>query len=261
MVVSALFAATVAGLRRDHRPSGLADIISLGLGVPDPQTILTGINSPDNFFATVVLANIFQLSYSCLYYWYNGLLGKMLVAAEMSRFTTLRKPLRVSGTPRGAQRSSYFLSVPLRYSVPLVAGSALLHWLVSQSVFLIRAVQFPVDDSGGGPSTVSQLPTTSNRAGTSNLGILLCLIFACVMLAFILWAGLCNSLPSGDAALPLASTCSAAIGALCHRPDGDFDAHLMPVQWGVTEDGESPGHCSFTTARDVRRPVEGTLYA
>jgi hypothetical protein len=63
--------------------------------------------------------------------------------------------------------------------------------------------------------------------------------------------------------MPQASTCSAAISAVCHRPDEDFDAHLLPVQWGeVLDDKQSNvGHCSFTTAFDVTMPKEHQFYA
>ena len=69
--------------------------------------------------------------------------------------------------------------------------------------------------------------------------------------------------------MPMVSTCSAAISASCHRPPADYDAWQLPVQWGVTpEDDRGKGetklmvqHCSFTTARDVTRPVEGRVYA
>lgn len=57
--------------------------------------------------------------------------------------------------------------------------------------------------------------------------------------------------------MPLASTCSAAISAACHRPAEDFDAHLLPVQWGVVSDGN---RCAFTTHRDVKPLREGNFY-
>jgi hypothetical protein len=33
--------------------------------------------------------------------------------------------------------------------------------------------------------------------------------------------------------MPLSATCSVIISAACHRPDGDKEAHLFPVQWGA----------------------------
>jgi hypothetical protein len=61
--------------------------------------------------------------------------------------------------------------------------------------------------------------------------------------------------------IPLASTCSAAISAACHPPVGDSEAYLFPVQWGeVSTDDRGIGHCSLTTARDVKAPEIGKLY-
>lgn len=67
--------------------------------------------------------------------------------------------------------------------------------------------------------------------------------------------------------MPLASTCSAAISAACHQPlPDDQEAYMFPVQWGVVgvdrnADGVRVGHCCFSTARDVKGPVEGDVYA
>ena len=62
--------------------------------------------------------------------------------------------------------------------------------------------------------------------------------------------------------MPLAASCSAIISANCHRPEMDINSHLLPVLWGVTGD-EMHGEqvCSFTTYRDVTRPVMGEHYA
>jgi hypothetical protein len=61
--------------------------------------------------------------------------------------------------------------------------------------------------------------------------------------------------------MPLASTCSAAISALCHPPKEDGEASLFPVMWGeVSQDEKGVGHCSFTTAADVKKPDTDHLY-
>lgn len=61
----------------------------------------------------------------------------MLLADEWSRFAHQRKTLRVS-TPRGKQRSAYFLQLPFRYSLPLFLAFAILQYLLSQSLFYAR---------------------------------------------------------------------------------------------------------------------------
>jgi hypothetical protein len=61
--------------------------------------------------------------------------------------------------------------------------------------------------------------------------------------------------------MPLASTCSAAISALCHAPEEDAEASLFPVMWGeVSLDEKGVGHSSFTTAADVKETMVGRLY-
>jgi hypothetical protein len=60
----------------------------------------------------------------------------MLVAEEWNGYAKDRKTLRVSH-PVGIQRSTYFISIPFKYGVLLMAATTTLHWLVSQSTFLV----------------------------------------------------------------------------------------------------------------------------
>jgi hypothetical protein len=69
-----------------------------------------------------------------------------------------RKPLRVS-EPVGIQRSSYFISLPWRYGIPLYGSSAVMHWLVSQSLFLARITALNPD---GTLDNVNSFSTTGN---------------------------------------------------------------------------------------------------
>jgi hypothetical protein len=64
--------------------------------------------------------------------------------------TALRKTLRVSA-PVGIQRSSYFVSMPLRYGIPLIVTMSLLHWLISQSLFVVATVSYESDGTAGTP--------------------------------------------------------------------------------------------------------------
>jgi hypothetical protein len=47
-----------------------------------------------------------------------------------------------SSEPEGIQRSSYFISLPLRYGIPLYVTSGMMHWLISQSLFLARITAY-----------------------------------------------------------------------------------------------------------------------
>jgi hypothetical protein len=85
----------------------------------------------------VIIANIWQVLVSLGYILNNALLSSMLVGDEWAGFASERKTLRVSN-PRGIQRSSYFISMPLRYGIPFMALFSTEHWLLSQGMFLVR---------------------------------------------------------------------------------------------------------------------------
>src|SRR5882762_5302147 len=77
----------------------------------------------------------------------------MLAGLEWSQMAWQKKSMRVSQTPRGEQRSSYFLQLPYRYAIPLLGFSAVMHWLVSQSIFLIAVERHdPLGNPAQSPS-------------------------------------------------------------------------------------------------------------
>ncbi|KAI9875187.1 MAG: hypothetical protein M1830_008780 [Pleopsidium flavum] len=59
----------------------------------------------------------------------------MLLVHEYHKFATRRKPLRVTQR-KGQQRSTYFLSLPLKYAVPLLVFWTAVHWFISETVYL-----------------------------------------------------------------------------------------------------------------------------
>lgn len=98
----------------------------------------------------VLWANCWQIIISGLYVAENSLLTSMLVGREWANYAIKRKPLRVSH-PKGVQRSTYYLSMPFRYAIPVMIANTVLHWLVSQSVFLVSTITFypnAVEDEG-----------------------------------------------------------------------------------------------------------------
>lgn len=80
-----------------------------------------------------------------LYLANNSLLTCQLVSEEWAGYAKERKTLRVSH-PVGIQRSSFFISMPMKYGIPLLAANATLHWLVSQSLFLVSTTAFYPND-------------------------------------------------------------------------------------------------------------------
>ena len=239
-----------AMLHLNNLDSSVSALWRMGFGKPHEENLINGGWRSSTIIAAVLVANLPQPFLSFLYLLFNGMLTAMLSAHEWSHYSSERKPLRVS-TPRGYQRSNYFLQLPYRFSLPLMVVSGLLHWLVSQSLFLAnittRRRNGYVDDND-----------TVSTAGYSPMAMICTLCLGCCMLLFISISSFWKI--GGD--IPFVGSCSAAISAACHVPDDQKDTSVKSVQWGVVsevEEGEV-GHCSFS-AEEVGRPVEGQLYA
>jgi hypothetical protein len=226
-----------------------------------------------NVIALVLLANTPQLLFSTLYLLCNGLFTSMLAVAEYNDFATQRKPLRVSW-PRGQQRWTYYLSLPYRYSIPLITVSIAMHWLLSQCIFLAKVNGFDVHGHRVEDAAASNRVQSETGCGYSPLATFIAMIAGLTAMGVLVLFGL-RRLRSN---MPLASSCSAAISAACHPPPGDSDASLKPVKWGVVQldsgndqnvwrsdtDGvnsqsSSYAHCTFTS-KDVVTPSTARLY-
>lgn len=120
----------------------LSSLWSMGFGELQPYTyIVIGLprKDPAGLISNVLIANLPQIVLSIFYIFYNAMLSTFLVQREFSLMCKeeKRKTLRVS-EPVGIQRGSYFISLPLRYGIPLYLSSGIMHWLISQSLFLAR---------------------------------------------------------------------------------------------------------------------------
>ena len=113
-------------------------------GVTSDAVFPLSIPGSSGLILTVILANLPQGLLSFLFITYNGLFTCMFLAEEWSGYAHERKPLRVTNRT-GQQRSTYRLQIPYRYGVVLFAVSALVHWLISQSLFLARVDTFDAD--------------------------------------------------------------------------------------------------------------------
>lgn len=240
---------------------GATDITSLwnlGFGQVSETAIITGLdflnggNDPDATAAALVynvlVSNLPQLIFSMLYFQYNGLFTCMTAAREWSQFGVNRKPLRISGTPRGQQKSQYFLELPYHFSIPLLALSILMHWMLSQSIFIV-AVETIRDPY---PRFFGLL-----TCGYSPIAIIFVVIASGVM---VLAAGITafRRLPSN---MPVVGSCSLAIAAACHQPYGSRASAEMSLTWGVTGAGASDlNHCGFSH-EEVQDPQPGVSYS
>lgn len=244
----------------------LAGLVNLGFGAVDPRTMIIGALGSRNLIANTLIANTPQLIISFLDYFYNAHFTAMLLGYEWMSYALKRKGLRVSRSPLGKQRSTYFLQLPYRFSVPLMFMSGTLHWLVSQSIFLVSidfydymdnrsaAGQQWLRDMAFDPRDDSMSVTT---CGYSPIAIVCVIIFGSLMFIALLAAGF---IPY-KRGMPLASSCSMAISAACH-PESETQVSVQEVQWGVLEASDNQAdvrHCSFSEC-SVSQPVIGHLY-
>ena len=237
----------------------LSHLWSLGFGNVNPETLIRMKHSQDlsgsaGVIFTVLVANSPQVLLSFLYFAYNGIFTCMLLAEEWSAYASKRNFLRVT-SPIGGQRSTYRLQLPYRYGIPLLIGSSVLHWFVSQSIFIARV---NVIDS----TEAEVLGVGISTCGYSPMAMIVVIILGSIVILL----GILNGFRQARIGMPLAGSCSAAISAACHPPEADVDASLKRVMWGVVAEesfkykGESVGHCSFTSIK-VEAPTVGKLYA
>ena len=77
-----------------------------------------------------------------------------------------RKPLRVTA-PEGLQRSTYSVSVPLKFGLPVLIAFSVLHWTISQSVFVVYITRI---FSNGEEDVLSR----TSSSGSSCIAIMTC---------------------------------------------------------------------------------------
>lgn len=240
------------------------------------------------FLSIVFFANMWQFLISIAYIILNGVFTGMCVEKEWQSYAHKSKTLRVS-SPIGQQRSTYFLSLPLRYAIPMMASFATLHWLMSQSIFLTVLATYNENGFfsellylGSSPRPLITSKSARHLATSSLLYIITILTYASVVsvgvILGILMICICCMVHHG--ALPRGGSCSAVISAACHGPPGDSDARFGPVRWGEIEtvhgqvytydqDGKGYsheerevsmyGHCCFTSY-EVVMPRVGRWY-
>jgi hypothetical protein len=207
-----------------------------------------------------LVANIPQLILSIIYFSYNGLLTAMLMGHEWTSYAHKRKGLRVSRKPAGMQRSTYFLQLPFKFGIPLSVFSVVLHWLVSQSVFVVIIDEYTSEGEPRFLDFYSPIEKGS-RLGFSPMPMVDVLIVGTVMACSVIGFGF---IPY-KRGMPLAGSCSMAISAACHPRKTDESGSEsrdweQKLQWGVVEtNAEGVGHCAFST-HHVEPLVQGRFY-
>jgi len=131
-----------------------------------------------------------------------------------------------------------------------------MHWLVSQSLFLVRIQTFDADgnpEDGTQSSTpIISAPGYSPKAIVASIALGGIMLLSLVALGYRRYKG----------GIPLVRNNSLAISAACHPEDDDFDPAHSKVMWGAVFHGDklSPGHCCITSKR-VTPPIDGMYYA
>ncbi|KAI2620923.1 hypothetical protein GGS26DRAFT_594614 [Hypomontagnella submonticulosa] len=238
-------------------PTSFMDLFGVGFGALTQFTFLVldfPRSDPTGLLINVLVVNMLQLFFSIMYLVANAIFSTCLIQREFSLMYSedKRKALRVS-EPVGIQRSSYFITIPFRYGIPLYIVAGLTHWVLSQSFFLARITALTTDglqDDGNSFSTCGYSP-----------GAIIVLIIV-VSVQFITMIALgCRKF---DGTMRMVCTNSMAISAACHSLEEDREeGYQLPVQWGVVEVGDDGvGHCTFTTAPThlIREPREGMTY-
>ncbi|KAL4748930.1 hypothetical protein BDW72DRAFT_195371 [Aspergillus terricola var. indicus] len=224
-----------------------------GLAAVSTNTMIQSLDWPRGLIPNVLIANIPQLIYSGLYFMSNSILTTMTLSGEWANLSLHRKGLRVSSRPRGHQRRTHFLSLPLRFGVPLIIISALLHWFMSQSLYLVRIIAY------------TSIQTRNAAYDTMTLGYSPLAIVIGLCVGMLLPAGLvllgCQRFKSG---MPVAGSCSMAIAAACHpksqTEEDRANLEYQRLMWGVEAyQEEEVWHCAFSDGKVVK-PEDGTEY-
>ncbi|KAF1840388.1 uncharacterized protein K460DRAFT_410979 [Cucurbitaria berberidis CBS 394.84] len=276
VVLAALFGWGYASI---EGTKDIRSVLRISLGSLDSRTIIqsgTSSEGVSGIFANVSLANSPQVIISLIYFSYNATITSMLLAHEWSDFFIRHKSLRVSASRVGEQRSKYFLQLPYRYAVPLLCVSILLHWLASQSIFVVSVELQNMYGQHSNSGSCFHWATHSLSDGTkvnaafcgydfmtcaySPLGILVSLITACALALSLVVLGRKKLSP-----MPVVGSCSVAIAASCHTDAGERAPWGKRLKWGVTNAekeraGYEMGHCGLSSA-EVESPVPGRFYA
>ena len=153
----------------------------------------------------------------------------MLLSREFLVFARKRHGLRVTNPEGRYQQNTYWLSLPYRFSIPLLGISAAFHWILSQTMFLVEARVFT---PGGTLDPNGQ--NSISTVGWSALSLIIVMILGALLMIGPLIAGFIRY----DSNIPIVESCSLAISAACHPFKQQNEAGAL-LKYGVSDkDGE-----------------------
>ena len=138
------------------------------------------------------------------------------------------------------------------YAVPTMILFAILHWCLSQAIFLLRIEVYSHLDAN------ARLDWDSiTTCGYSSIAVLISMLVSVIGIV----GGLALGFLKTQAGIPLGAGCSAIISAGCHRPEIDIHASVSSVKWGAVKEpvNRVPGHCCITSL-EVTIPISGQFY-
>lgn len=267
------------------RPANLSNAFSIGLGAIKTQNLVLGVRVPGLYSSavliTALIANSPQLALSFLYLVYNTIVTQMHLGEDWDLYgayteTTRHKVkvfskkethrrLRVAD-PKGQQKSTYMLSLPLRFAIPLLIISGIMHWLMSLTFFLANISVIPRD----GNSPRHDEVTAVAYAPQGMFYLFGVSVFMVVVLAIF-------SVRKFGGEMHIVGSNSAAISAACHvgpMPERRRrEMVLRRIAWGelpaggvgarvptmILEEQMQSGH-GLGIERAMHKPQQGTKF-
>ncbi|CAJ2502401.1 Uu.00g097950.m01.CDS01 [Anthostomella pinea] len=164
----------------------------------------------------VLLANSPQLLLSFCYLAYNNMFTRLQMAREFAQFSDGYHPLRVT-EPKGNQYSTYRLQLPYKYSLPLIAVSVFLHWLLSNTIYVFVSIggYYGSDFVGTGSTEISDPSLPDNTAIAVGYSVWSLLVLMIVSLVLILIPPLLSFKRLSSTIVNPGSN-SLALSAACH---------------------------------------------
>jgi hypothetical protein len=213
---------------------------NLGFGAPHQDAIVIyDLKHTGGTIAMALMANIPQIFLAAVWLLYMGIVTSMFLAADWATFGSTPHTLQVS-SPAGQQRGSWLLGAPPAYGAVLLVLQVILHWLVSQSIFVI-SISIYTPDGSQPHDTMSKFV----NCGYSPIAIIFAVIASFLLIVSVIALAV-RRFPAG--APPAVASCTAAISAACHMPPGmDYHGLLYePLRWGqVGPVVNGVAHCSL----------------
>ncbi|RFN51744.1 hypothetical protein FIE12Z_3947 [Fusarium flagelliforme] len=244
---------------------------------PTSQTLGHNLNAgperSDNMgdIHRALFANLPHLVLALSYFAYNNILTRMLSERELSEIGRKFVPLRVSA-PRGSQQGTHRLQLPYMWSIPLIAMSGILHWLLSNCLFPKVNIGYEAYPPYG------ESIWSGRGLGFSTLAVLITIAICFCAILIPIFIG--RKKLSKDMVVFAGN--SVVLSAACHvmrlqtaKQEGDVDTALIQrgqaresdiaarkLRWGVVVpyQGGRPGHLSFGVAEQHLGPPQETHY-